>query len=81
MKARYMVYFFLLGMGLWSTRLFAQPTDVIKIYVLYDISGSVPINDIHQNLRLLGGELIKTRKGASEAPFSVELISFGENAK
>ncbi len=56
----------------------AQSSDIVRYYLLYDVSGSVPINDIHGNIKELSNQLINIEDGTSKSPFSIELIGFGE---
>jgi hypothetical protein len=60
---------------------FCQSTDVVKLYILYDISGSTRIQDLHQNMAALASLLVQEKDGKSKSPFSIEFVAFGEETE
>ena len=60
---------------------FCQSTDVVKLYILYDISGSTRIQDLHQNMAALASLLVQEKDGKSKSPFSIEFVAFGEKTE
>jgi hypothetical protein len=55
--------------------------DFVKLYVLYDVSGSTRVADLHENLRALTRVLLREDNDSAQSPISIELITFGEDIK